>query len=46
METLLQRAFAVNAPRSVAWDHLSRVEAWPSSGPVTSGASGSTRQAG
>jgi Polyketide cyclase / dehydrase and lipid transport len=30
METLVQRAFVVNAPRSVAWDHLSRVEAWPS----------------
>jgi hypothetical protein len=30
MKTLLQRAFVVDAPRSVAWDHLSRVEAWPS----------------
>jgi hypothetical protein len=30
MKMLLQRAFVVNAPRSVAWEHLSRVQAWPS----------------
>jgi hypothetical protein len=30
MTTMLQREFVVNAPLSVAWDHLSRVEAWPS----------------
>jgi Polyketide cyclase / dehydrase and lipid transport len=28
--TMLQRAFVVNAPLPVVWDHLSRVEAWPS----------------
>ena len=30
MKMLLQRAFVVNAPLPVAWDHLSKVEAWPS----------------
>ena len=30
MRTMLQRAFVVNAPLPVVWDHLSQVEAWPS----------------
>jgi hypothetical protein len=30
VETLLQRTFVGNAPLSVAWAHLSRVEDWPS----------------
>jgi hypothetical protein len=33
MKMMLQRAFVVNAPRSVAWEHLSMVEAWPSWAP-------------
>ena len=30
VRTMLQRAFVVNAPLPVVWDHLSQVEAWPS----------------
>jgi Polyketide cyclase / dehydrase and lipid transport len=33
MRIMLERAFVVNAPRSAAWEHLSRVEAWPSWAP-------------
>ena len=30
MITLLQREFTVDVPLRAAWDHLSRIEAWPS----------------
>jgi hypothetical protein len=30
MVTLLKREFTVNLPRERAWDHLARIEEWPS----------------
>ena len=33
MVTLIQREFTVDVPVPVAWDHLARIEQWPSWAP-------------
>lgn len=55
MITLIRREFVVNAPVAVAWDHLARLEQWPSwahhikridvspPGPVSGSSSGTIR---